>query len=128
MASAGVATSAVGRLICVTTAKQIATSTAMMQMAHAGLRPALSDASLGSPIFLYARLRIYGTRTTLVIKADPAHISSSFAPVVAPSVASSPTSTSDCTAYQRMACLMFFETTTMVDVTIRRPPRMLTIE
>ena len=58
MASAGVATSAVGRLICVTTAKQIATSTAMMQMAHAGLRPALSDASLGSPIFLYARLRI----------------------------------------------------------------------
>jgi len=48
----------VGRLICVTTAKQIATSTAMMQMAHAGLRPALSDASLGSPIFLYARLRM----------------------------------------------------------------------
>ena len=50
MASAGVATSAVGSLICVTTAKQIATSTAMRQMVHAGLAPRVRPKSLGSPI------------------------------------------------------------------------------
>ena len=50
MARAGVATSAVGSLICVTTAKQTATSTAMRQIVHAGLVLCESPRSLGSPI------------------------------------------------------------------------------
>ena len=69
-----------------------------------------------------------GTRITLVTKADAAHMRSSVAPVVRPRVSSTPTKTTDWIAYHLMADGMVFETTTMVEVTIRRPPRILTNE
>lgn len=64
----------------------------------------------------------------MVTKADAAHMRSSVAPVVRPRVSSTPTRTTDWIAYHLMADGMVFETTTMVEVTIRRPPRILTNE
>ena len=52
MARAGVATSAVGRLRRVTTAKQTATSRPVRMMVQAGLMEEVSVLSAGEPIFL----------------------------------------------------------------------------
>ena len=52
MARAGVATSAVGRLRRVTTAKQMATSRPVRMMVQAGLMEEVSVLSAGEPIFL----------------------------------------------------------------------------
>ena len=125
-ASVGLTAAAVGKSMPETATKQTNTSTATSATDFMGFSFGGRSASASSPIFFSVNSRMAGTSTTFVAKAVADQVNSSVEPVTAPSEASTPTSTRDCSEYKKAAARPVRASTTIIEVMMRQAPSTLT--